>query len=63
MRQIDEVHVFIAPKLLGGATAPVALAGAGVERIDQALRLQSPQWRQLDDDMYLQGRTKATARS
>ncbi|HEV3003094.1 MAG TPA: bifunctional diaminohydroxyphosphoribosylaminopyrimidine deaminase/5-amino-6-(5-phosphoribosylamino)uracil reductase RibD [Pirellulales bacterium] len=63
LRQIDEVHVFISPKLVGGATAPVALAGAGVERIDQALRLESTQWRQLDDDMYLQGRTNVTAHS
>ena len=32
-RQIDEVHVFIAPKLLGGAAAPTAIAGGGIAAV------------------------------
>ncbi|HVC96822.1 MAG TPA: bifunctional diaminohydroxyphosphoribosylaminopyrimidine deaminase/5-amino-6-(5-phosphoribosylamino)uracil reductase RibD [Pirellulales bacterium] len=55
-RQIDEVHVFIAPLLVGGDEAPGPLAGTGVERMAQAWQLQSPQWRQLGGDLYLQGR-------
>jgi diaminohydroxyphosphoribosylaminopyrimidine deaminase/5-amino-6-(5-phosphoribosylamino)uracil reductase len=56
-RKLDEIHVFIAPLLVGGASAPVALAGMGVERIAEALRLAAPRIRQLDDDIYLQART------
>jgi diaminohydroxyphosphoribosylaminopyrimidine deaminase / 5-amino-6-(5-phosphoribosylamino)uracil reductase len=55
-RQIDEVHVFVAPRLVGGGEAPTPMAGMGVERMAQAWRLESPVWRQLEDDMYLQGR-------
>ena len=32
-RQIDEVHVFIAPKLLGGAAARTAIAGEGIAAV------------------------------
>ena len=54
--QIDEVHVFIAPKLTGGAAAPGPIAGDGVEQMSQALELDSPQWKQVDRDIYLHGR-------
>jgi diaminohydroxyphosphoribosylaminopyrimidine deaminase/5-amino-6-(5-phosphoribosylamino)uracil reductase len=53
--QIDEAHVFIAPKLLGGAAAPTPIAGQGIEKVSQALQLEEPQWQQLGDDLYLQG--------
>ncbi|HUY33588.1 MAG TPA: bifunctional diaminohydroxyphosphoribosylaminopyrimidine deaminase/5-amino-6-(5-phosphoribosylamino)uracil reductase RibD [Pirellulales bacterium] len=55
-RLIDEVHVFIAPLLVGGCEAPAPIAGTGVKRMDQAWSLESLQWRQLENDMYLQGR-------
>ena len=32
-RLIDEVWAFIAPTIIGGVTAPAAVAGDGVERI------------------------------
>ena len=35
---IDEFHVFIAPKVLGGA-GPSPAAGSGVERMNGALRV------------------------
>jgi diaminohydroxyphosphoribosylaminopyrimidine deaminase / 5-amino-6-(5-phosphoribosylamino)uracil reductase len=52
---IDEVHVFIAPKLLGGATAPVALGGVGFGDVSQALALVEPQIERLDGDVYVHG--------
>lgn len=55
-RQIDEVHVFIAPKLLGGASARSPIAGAGIAAITEALRLESPVVQQVGDDIYLQAR-------
>lgn len=54
--QIDEAHVFIAPRVIGGAGAPSPVAGKGVERLTDALRLESPQWRALGDDLYCHGR-------
>lgn len=53
---IDEVHVFIAPKLVGGAEAAGPIAGMGVERISQALSLCEAEVRRLGDDVYLHGR-------
>jgi len=55
-RAIDEVHVFIAPKLVGGALAATAVAGCGIADMSAALRLESPQVRQLDDDTYITAR-------
>jgi diaminohydroxyphosphoribosylaminopyrimidine deaminase / 5-amino-6-(5-phosphoribosylamino)uracil reductase len=58
-RAIDEVHVFIAPKLLGGAAAATPLAGRGIAEVATALRLESPAVRQLGDDTYITARCSA----
>ncbi len=52
-RAIDEVHAFIAPKLVGGQDAPGPIAGQGVAEIAQALELEAPEWRQSGPDLYL----------
>lgn len=54
--QLDEVHVFIAPKLIGGAAAGTPIAGEGIEQIEHALTLEQPEWRQVGEDLYLHGR-------
>jgi len=56
--QIDEVHVFIAPKLVGGRSAPAAIAGQGIEEMADALAIDSPQWKQLGPDLYFSGRVR-----
>jgi diaminohydroxyphosphoribosylaminopyrimidine deaminase / 5-amino-6-(5-phosphoribosylamino)uracil reductase len=58
-REIDEVHVFIAPKLIGGASAATAVAGRGMAEMTEALRLESPHVRQLGDDAYITARCSA----
>ena len=55
-RAIDEVHVFIAPKLIGGEQAPGPLGGLGIERIADAWPLVDPRVQRLGDDLYLSGR-------
>ncbi|MFM8252086.1 MAG: bifunctional diaminohydroxyphosphoribosylaminopyrimidine deaminase/5-amino-6-(5-phosphoribosylamino)uracil reductase RibD [Planctomycetota bacterium] len=52
---IDEVHVFVAPKLIGGAGAASAIGGAGIEQMADAWQLDDPQWRILDGDAYVTG--------
>jgi len=54
-RLIDEVHVFVAPRLAGGAAAPGPIAGTGIELMRHALRLDRSDWRLLGDDLYLSG--------
>ncbi|MGA2616297.1 MAG: bifunctional diaminohydroxyphosphoribosylaminopyrimidine deaminase/5-amino-6-(5-phosphoribosylamino)uracil reductase RibD [Thermoguttaceae bacterium] len=55
-RLVDEFHVFIAPKLVGGAEAPGPVAGRGIDLLRDALALESPEVRQLGPDVYLRGR-------
>lgn len=50
---IDEAHVFVAPALIGGTAAPTALAGAGAERLAQALRFAHQRVVPLDPDIYV----------
>jgi diaminohydroxyphosphoribosylaminopyrimidine deaminase/5-amino-6-(5-phosphoribosylamino)uracil reductase len=58
-RLIDEVHVFVAPKLLGGSDAPGPLAGRGIELLSDALPIEALQSEQLGPDLYLHGRVGA----
>ena len=55
-RQIDEVHVFIAPKLFGGERAPSPIAGQGIDQIAAAVPLRDVLIQQLGPDLYLRGR-------
>ncbi|MCG3137953.1 MAG: Riboflavin biosynthesis protein RibD [Phycisphaerae bacterium] len=50
---IDEICVFIAPRLIGGKDAPTALAGRGLARITSSL-LNQCQSRRLGDDWLIQ---------
>ena len=52
---VDEVHVFIAPCLIGGAAARTPIAGTGVEKIAQALRLGELRVERVDGDVLLHG--------
>jgi diaminohydroxyphosphoribosylaminopyrimidine deaminase/5-amino-6-(5-phosphoribosylamino)uracil reductase len=56
--QIDEVHVFIAPKLFGGQKGRSPIRGAGIEQVTDALQLDSVQMQRLGDDIYVTGRVK-----
>jgi diaminohydroxyphosphoribosylaminopyrimidine deaminase/5-amino-6-(5-phosphoribosylamino)uracil reductase len=60
-REIDEVHVFIAPKLCGGQAAPGPIGGDGIERMADALALADPQVQHVGADLYLSGRLERPA--
>jgi diaminohydroxyphosphoribosylaminopyrimidine deaminase/5-amino-6-(5-phosphoribosylamino)uracil reductase len=57
-RQIDEVHVFIAPKLAGGSAAPSPVAGQGVATLSDALHLGELVVESVDGDVYVRGRRR-----
>ncbi|WP_417386861.1 bifunctional diaminohydroxyphosphoribosylaminopyrimidine deaminase/5-amino-6-(5-phosphoribosylamino)uracil reductase RibD [Gimesia sp.] len=57
-RLIDEVHVFIAPKLIGGAEALTPIAGKGLEIIPEEYNLRDYQIQQLGSDIYVTGRVE-----
>ena len=54
-RLIDEVHVFVAPKLVGGAGAAAPIAGTGVAEMAEALELTATHTELCGQDLYLQG--------
>jgi diaminohydroxyphosphoribosylaminopyrimidine deaminase/5-amino-6-(5-phosphoribosylamino)uracil reductase len=54
-RAIDEVHVFVAPMLIGGAGAPSPIGGEGLADLSAAVALDQPQWRQVGTDLYVSG--------
>ena len=58
--QIDEVHAFIAPKIIGGADAPSPVAGDGLAGMLQAVTLNDPAIRQVGSDVYVSGRVSST---
>ena len=52
---IDEVHVNIAPCLVGSATAKTAIGGQGADRLSMALRLTEWHVEQVSGDLYIHG--------
>ncbi len=54
-RLVDEVHVFLAPKLIGGTAALSPVAGNGVATMAEALLLRDARIRQIDGDIYWRG--------
>lgn len=56
LQEIDEVQAFIAPKLCGGRDAVTPIGGHGIERMEKAFQLETPQFIQLGPDVLLTGR-------
>ncbi len=60
--QIDEAHVFIAPKVIGGTAARSPIAGEGVDEMPQAFTFADPQIQQVGSDIYFHGRLQRDSR-
>ncbi len=54
--QIDEVVVFISPKLIGGATALSPIGGQGIKKIVDAVNLVDVEVQRFDDDVCIRAR-------
>jgi diaminohydroxyphosphoribosylaminopyrimidine deaminase/5-amino-6-(5-phosphoribosylamino)uracil reductase len=53
---IDECHVFVAPRLVGGADTKTPIAGLGFEKIAEALTLEDVQVEMIEGDVYIHAR-------
>ena len=53
---VDEVMVFIAPKIVGGRNALVPVAGEGVDLIKNAFTLADPEIKQIGGDILIRSR-------
>jgi diaminohydroxyphosphoribosylaminopyrimidine deaminase / 5-amino-6-(5-phosphoribosylamino)uracil reductase len=56
--QLDEVHVFVAPKIVGGRTALSPVGGRGIRSLAAALKLDDLQAEPCGADWHLHGRVK-----
>ena len=55
---VDRVQAYIAPKLIGGATARGPVEGPGIARMADALTLDDLTITRLDDDILIEGRIR-----
>ncbi|MEO8494819.1 MAG: bifunctional diaminohydroxyphosphoribosylaminopyrimidine deaminase/5-amino-6-(5-phosphoribosylamino)uracil reductase RibD, partial [Planctomycetota bacterium] len=53
---IDEVHLFVTPKIIGGATAPSPIGGIGLSMVADAESLTDWTTTELNGDIYARGR-------
>ncbi len=58
LRAIDEAHVFVAPKLIGGDTALGTVGGVGLADMIFAPRLDAPEIQIVQRDVYIHGRVR-----
>jgi diaminohydroxyphosphoribosylaminopyrimidine deaminase/5-amino-6-(5-phosphoribosylamino)uracil reductase len=56
---VQRVAFFYAPKILGGRDSRKAVAGEGVGRLEDALRLEDIRWRKLGADLLLTARVRS----
>ena len=52
---VDHVQAYVAPRILGGASAVPAVTASGIDDAASALVLDDVVWRKLGDDLMLQG--------
>jgi diaminohydroxyphosphoribosylaminopyrimidine deaminase/5-amino-6-(5-phosphoribosylamino)uracil reductase len=55
---VDKIHVFIAPKLVGGKAAVTAFEGSGIENLQDAFLLKKMQTELIDGDILISGYAK-----
>ncbi|MCC8174409.1 MAG: bifunctional diaminohydroxyphosphoribosylaminopyrimidine deaminase/5-amino-6-(5-phosphoribosylamino)uracil reductase RibD [Odoribacter sp.] len=53
---VDEVYAFIAPKIIGGRTAPSPVEGDGIDFMDKAIELQNIQLERIGNDILIKGK-------
>lgn len=52
---VQKVVAFIAPKLIGGTTAPTPIGDLGLQKMTEALQLSAPDVQQIGSDILVQG--------
>lgn len=62
-RAMDEVHAFIAPKLVGGSGARSPIEGLGISDMGAALQLEDVVIEQTAGDLYVRGRVPKVSAS
>ncbi len=58
--QIDECHIFIGNRMIGGQQSIAPIAGRGVSQIGDGWRLKEMRTETIEDDVYISGRIDRT---
>jgi diaminohydroxyphosphoribosylaminopyrimidine deaminase/5-amino-6-(5-phosphoribosylamino)uracil reductase len=58
----QRAHIFIAPRILGGAGGPRLVGDLGIRRIDRSIRLEDTVVETLGEDLLVTGSIRSTAR-
>lgn len=58
VQQIDEIHLFLAGKLLGGANAITPVSGRGFDKIIESQNFETQSVQTLDNDVYIVSRCR-----
>jgi diaminohydroxyphosphoribosylaminopyrimidine deaminase/5-amino-6-(5-phosphoribosylamino)uracil reductase len=58
-KRVDEVCVFMAPKIIGGKQSPGAVSGRGITKMTNALQLEDARFEPSGPDILLRGRIGA----
>jgi diaminohydroxyphosphoribosylaminopyrimidine deaminase/5-amino-6-(5-phosphoribosylamino)uracil reductase len=53
---LDEIHVFIAPKIIGGKDAVLPVKGTGIAEMADSLNLETPVIETVGNDIYVHGK-------
>lgn len=62
-RLVDKVHAVVAPMIIGGTSAPTAVAGRGAQRMADALRLHDVAIDRLGEDVLVTGYVTPTGQA
>jgi len=54
--EVDEVHAFVAPRIIGGAAAASPVAGTGLRLMSEAISLADVTIEQIGEDAHIHGR-------
>ena len=61
MCEIDEVHIFIGPKIVGGSEALSPVEGIGIADMSNATNLSNMKVEQINNDIYISGRVNRSS--
>ncbi|MFX4303738.1 bifunctional diaminohydroxyphosphoribosylaminopyrimidine deaminase/5-amino-6-(5-phosphoribosylamino)uracil reductase RibD [Alicyclobacillus tolerans] len=54
-QRVNEIHLFMAPKLIGGKDSYSIIGGEGISIIDSAIRIVDMNIEQCEEDLYIRG--------
>jgi diaminohydroxyphosphoribosylaminopyrimidine deaminase/5-amino-6-(5-phosphoribosylamino)uracil reductase len=55
---VDDIYIFIAPKIMGGRTAVPVVGGIGVKKMSESLHIKNMKVKKIDSDLLITGQIR-----